>query len=177
MTLTYTAKTLRQFMKRLEQIEEAWKSKKDGEPGLWYRGLHKSHWPLIPKLYRPHGKISDLLAAEDEIREEFVRRAPGLTAYKPANVWEWYYLMQHYGAPTRLLDWTENPQIGLYFAVKDSTGMHDAAVWTLDPWWLNGIVLGEDEGVLPPGSPGLAAADARRYQPWLPDRFDAKGKL
>jgi hypothetical protein len=176
MTRTYTATTLLQFMKRIKEIENGWESKKDGEPSLWFRGSRKSNWPLIPKLYRPKSKIKDLLAAEDEIREEFVRRAPGLTAYKPANVWEWYFLMQHYGAPTRLLDWTEAPQIGLYFAVKDSDGLHDAAVWILDPWWLNGIVLSESE-VLPAGSPGLVEADARRYQPWLPDRFDAKGKL
>jgi len=177
-TQTYTAKTLLQFMEQIKKIEKAWESKKDGEPSLWYRGSRKSTWPLIPKLYRPHSTIKELLSAEDEIREEFVRRAPGLTTYKPANVWEWYFLMQHYGAPTRLLDWTENPQIGLYFAVKDTDGSHDAVVWVLDPWWLNGIVLGKDYAeVLPAGSPGLAEADARRYQPWLPDRFDAKAKL
>ncbi len=163
-------------MKRIEEIEEAWESKKRGEPELWYRGLQKSAWPLVPKLYRPRAETKDLLNAEDEIREEFVRRAPSLTAHKPANAWEWYYLMQHYGAPTRLLDWTENAQVGLYFAVKDSDGLHDGVVWVLDPWWLNEFVLGEYE-VVPPGSPGLAREDARRYQPWLPDRFDAKERL
>jgi hypothetical protein len=51
-------------------------------------------------------------------------------------------------------------------------------VWVIDPWWLNGIVLGKGYSeVLPAGSPGLSEADARRYQPWLPDRFDAKAKL
>jgi hypothetical protein len=60
----YTAKTLRQFIKRIEKIEKAWESKKDGEPGLWHRGLQKSSWPLIPKLYRPRSKINDLLAAK-----------------------------------------------------------------------------------------------------------------
>lgn len=178
MTQTYTAETLLHFMGRLKEIERAWKSKKDDEPGLWYRGCRKSTWPLLPKLYRPNSSIKDLLSAEDEIREEFVRRAPGLTTYKPANAWEWYFLMQHYGAPTRLLDWTENPQMGLYFAVKDSDGLHDAAVWVLDPWWLNELVLGNDfSEVLPAGSPGLSKPDIARYQPWLPDRFDAKAKL
>jgi hypothetical protein len=178
MTQTHSAKTLLQFMKRIKEIEEAWESKKDGEPSLWYRGSRKSTWPLIPKLYRPNSSMKNLLSAEDEIREEFVRRAPGLTAHRPANAWEWYFLMQHYGAPTRLLDWTESPQIGLYFAVKDSDGLHDAAVWVLDPWWLNEVVLGKNYSeVLPAGSPGLSEADVDRYQPWLPDRFDAKAKL
>lgn len=70
MTQTYTAKTLRQFIKRIEEIAKAWESKKDDEPGLWFRGLRNTNWPLIPKLYRPPDKITDLLAAEDEIREE-----------------------------------------------------------------------------------------------------------
>lgn len=176
MTHTCTAKTLRQFMRRIEAIEKIWESKPDGAPQLWFRGLPKSHLPLIPKLYRPRRNITQLLAAEDEIREEFVRRAPSLTNHKPENAWEWYFLMQHYGAPTRLLDWTESPQVGLYFAVKDSEGLHDAAVWVLDPWWLNKRVVGKFE-VIPPGSAGIAEADARRYRPWLPDRFDAKAKL
>jgi hypothetical protein len=176
MVNTYTAKTLRQFMKRIEAVAVRWESKRDGEPGLWYRGAQKSSWPLIPKLYRPVASRRVLLGKEDEIREEFVRRAPSLTAYKPENAWEWYFLMQHYAAPTRLLDWSEDPQVGLYFAVKDNEGLHDAAVWVLDPWELNDRVLHTLE-VIPPGSPGLPEADILRYKPWLPDRFDAKQRL
>jgi hypothetical protein len=173
---TYTAKNLRQFIKRIEQIKEDWESKKDGEPGLWFRGSQNSSWRLVPKLYRARAPVKELLEREDEMREEFVRRAPSLTSHSPRNVWEWYFLMQHYTAPTRLLDWTEDPQIGLYFALKDSEGYHDAAVWVLDPWRLNKLVLDADE-VLPPGSDGLPDADILKYRPWLPDRFDAKQRL
>lgn len=176
MTRTLRATTLRKFMKHVERIEKGWRSRKDERFQLWYRGLHKRQWPLVPRLYRPRNNTRDLLDIEDEIREEFVRRAPSLTTHKPANAWEWYFLMQHYGAPTRLLDWTESPQIGLYFAVREADGLHDAAVWVLDAWWLNDLSLGKDE-VIPPGAPGVAEADAERYRPWLPDRFDAKAKL
>jgi hypothetical protein len=176
MMLTYKTNSLRQFMKRIQEISKAWETKKDGKPALWFRGLQKSSWMLVPKLYRPNDPAKKLLQREDEIREEFARRAPSLTAYRPENAWEWYFLMQHYSGPTRLLDWTEDPLIGLYFAVKDSEGLQDAAVWVLDPWLLNKWVLGKSE-VLPPGSAGLSTKDVRRYNPWLPDRFDAKQRL
>src|ERR1017187_230672 len=166
MMLTYEANTLRQFMKRIQAISKAWETKKDGSPNLWYRGSRKSSWALVPKLYRPNGPAKKLLQTEDEIREEFVRRAPGLIAYRPENAWEWYFLMQHYSAPTRLLDWTEVPLVGLYFAVKDTEGLQDAAVWVLDAWLLNKRVLGKSE-VLPPGSAGLSTKDVRKYNAWL----------
>lgn len=44
--------------------------------------------------------------------------------------------MQHHGTPTRLLDWTENVLIALYFAVKDSPEV-DGEIWTLYPLRLN----------------------------------------
>ncbi len=177
MTLTYSAETLTDFAARIKEIREKWDDpKSDDSAGLWFRGLQKSCWPLIPNLYRLLDKNTKVHEEEDDIRENFIKRAPSLTAYKPDNAWEWYFLMQHYGAPTRLLDWTENPQLGLYFAVKDNEGLHDAAVWIIDPWWLNDRVLGKAE-VLPPGSPGLAKSDAQRYRPWLPDRFDVKLRL
>jgi len=45
-------------------------------------------------------------------------------------------MMQHFGLPTRLLDWTENALCALYFA---TTRRHneDGVVYVLDPWGLN----------------------------------------
>jgi len=85
--------------------------------------------------------------------------------------------MQHSGAPTGLLDWTEAALIALYFAVRDKKDETDAAVWVLEPWLLNGCVLAIPE-VIPPGAEaGLFKSDADRYKPWLPDRYTVSTEL
>ena len=45
--------------------------------------------------------------------------------------------MQHYGVPTRLLDWTESPLIALYFAVESADADDTSALWSLRPSELN----------------------------------------
>lgn len=69
---------------------------------------------------------------------------------QPRHEWEWVCLAQHHGVPTRLLDWSENPLIALYFAVeKDASdrGNVDGKLFSLDPETLNEATAGRSMGV------------------------------
>jgi len=104
------------------------------EEKLWFRGQARWQWGLSPKLYRP----AYLGADEDEIRLEFQTKAIQLIPGRmPSTKWDWYFLMQHHFVPTRLLDWTENSLVALFFAVEEEDSSYDSAVWVIDPWWLN----------------------------------------
>jgi|HubBroStandDraft_1064217.scaffolds.fasta_scaffold866377_1 FRG domain len=58
-------------------------------------------------------------------------RAPDLTEGELLNLRECYFTVQHFDAPTRLLAWTKRALIAPYFAVRDSRGENDAAIWAL----------------------------------------------
>ena len=174
MTTQLSADDVSQSLVRTRELRSKWGFTDEEPVGPWFRGQTRSYWTLRPRIYRDyqHSNLS-IGELENEIREEFVIRAPILSDTKPAGEddWEWYFLMQHYGAPTRLLDWTEGALLGLYFAVKDNPGYYDAAVWMLDPYEMNRHVLGKDI-VIPPSAANIKPADKRLVKPWLPSRFD-----
>ncbi|MGD0014574.1 MAG: FRG domain-containing protein [Bryobacteraceae bacterium] len=166
-----SASSVEEFGQKVSHIGREWYPDYPLFP--WCRGQERSEWPLVPRLYR--GTAGDL-NKEYEIREEFCTRAPALSDYaklsddRVLSKWEWYFVMQHYGAPTRLLDWTEAPLVSLYFAVRSNRGNFPAAVWILDAWSLNRTVIRRDE-VIPPADAGTLPTDRARVAAWLPDRF------
>ncbi len=118
----------------------------DDHKELWFRAEDDAHsaTTLLPSLYRPRkGKSRKttrfLLKLENELYEEFRRCAPQLSD-RPIGDDEWdaYFLMQHHGVPTRLLDWTDGALIALHFAASRKSAPHTsgAVVHILDPWWL-----------------------------------------
>lgn len=99
---------------------------------LWFRGQGNFDWPLTPGYFRLTNP-----PPETTLLKRFRQSAALLLSKDPAASFDWLFLMQHYGIPTRLLDWTESPLVALYFLAYDSPTDPDAALWVLKPSELN----------------------------------------
>lgn len=104
----------------------------------WFRGQTSINYQLIPGLAR-RGK--EWISDEALLASRFRQNASALVPVAVRSEWDWLLLMQHYGVPTRLLDWTENPLASLYFAVvsmrERDTSRTNGCVLVLDPRALN----------------------------------------
>lgn len=102
---------------------------------LWFRG-QRCDRPLVPKVWRPDHHYN-----ENALVQGFRGRAPALGATpESGRLDKWLFLMQHFGLPTRLLDWTESALVALYFAVRTEDrgpADHWPCVWVLNPIRLN----------------------------------------
>ncbi len=107
-----------------------------------FRGQRNTGWRLKTSLERVCDAFeADILKHGAQIEQillrEFQRRFHHYRAHVPREtaVLEWLAYMQHFGAPTRLLDWTYSLHVALYFAIEvpDPDGY---AVWAIDQQWL-----------------------------------------
>ncbi|WP_111428761.1 FRG domain-containing protein [Rhodobacteraceae bacterium DSL-40] len=99
----------------------------------WFRGQGDIEWPLKPALYR--GDFDKYL--EREMLRDFRSYAYEFLENRERLDIDWLFIAQHHGLPTRLLDWTENPLVSLYFSCLNHARSTDACVWALNPWELN----------------------------------------
>lgn len=80
--------------------------------------------PLLPKIARYD--IENIMIKEIQIFNDFKRLAlPNIHKQDIENDWDWLSLSQHYALPTRLLDWSENPLIALWFAFSNELEKKD----------------------------------------------------
>ncbi len=88
--------------------------KKINDSGNVFRGCSDSTYKLIPAIGR---MVNEDLTLEKKVLEQFSEHA-NLKITNNKQIWEVLFLAQHYGVLTRLLDWTLDPLVALYFAVR-----------------------------------------------------------
>ena len=135
-----------EYLDRIFMIKKhRWKLRDDAQDDaqidrMWFRGTRNVNYELIPRAYWKKCAQQEL-----NLFSTFQSNSLAYLNKIPMDNWEWYFLMQHYGLPTRLIDWTENPLTALYFAitydgkiinkkVRDAPG-----VFIMDPCKLNSI--------------------------------------
>jgi hypothetical protein len=108
---------------------------KDDNLLLLYRGQKDATWDLLPRIARKELNLigPDFLKKEKDILSEFKRLSkPYLNSDLLSDNWDFLALAQHHGLPTRLLDWTTNPLVALFFAFQEKDdNIKQRKVWIL----------------------------------------------
>lgn len=146
-------KNVSQFIERI--IELTIDANNNPNLTFWFRGESNSEFktPLVPNAYRVLSETFNdeddkrffskhIKSIESNVDAEYYRKSfRYLKDHKVKNNFvNRYFLMQHYGIQTRLLDWSENALISLYFAVSTNY-LNDGRIWILNPFELNNITF------------------------------------
>jgi hypothetical protein len=125
----------------------------DGPEGpIIFRGQSKEEWGLTPSLTRILKK-NELnqqqgLLIEDKALKAFQRKAHLAAEFceglRPNDPLHWWEIMQHYNAPTRLLDWSSSPYVALYYAVEDLSEK-DGALFSFDAAHLSFVKIARSD--------------------------------
>ena len=110
-----------------------------GKPArYWFRGQASADWRLLPSAlrYATEPDRNRALALITDFKRVAEIKLPANRVPVLSDDLRWIQVGQHYGLPTRLLDWTESPLVGLHFACCEGAN-EDGLVFLLDPRSLN----------------------------------------
>lgn len=136
----------------LDEIDPRMIARRDAEPHKWwFRGVNTNRWGLSAGLFRVNPadtvypeNIASYLQLERLIQHEYALMTRGRFPGRGENPWDRLFEMQHYGLPTRLLDWSFSLGQALYFAMQPPQhGPHEPVVWILHPRLLSRAALHE----------------------------------
>lgn len=106
----------------------------------WFRGHASDGWDLSASVFRTPARMNNELV----LLKRFMQEARRHIDEVPTRRWDWVFLAQHHQLPTRLLDWSEGPLVGLYFASLDHLLLQGddlsatpGVVWILKPTVMN----------------------------------------
>jgi FRG domain-containing protein len=139
-------------------------------PCWLYRGQSDSSWRLQSSFERAYQSVGreHWAAIEGYTTSAFRRRLHLFDSHLPAedDALEWLALMQHHGAPTRLLDWTRSPYVAAYFAL-DGDFAAKPAIWLIDVLILQNDLYELDESLLPALSKGQRTGSSEVFGPHI----------
>jgi hypothetical protein len=143
-----------------------------GDPDtVWFRGQANADHTLVPSLYR----VPDGAKHERSIFQKF-RQLSGRLLPQATSDWQTLFDMQHYGVPTRLLDWTPVLGVAVFFAISFRADEdQDCAVFVIDPLGVN--KLSGRKSILSPDDKSLSYTEiyweSRPFAPMLPLALEA----
>lgn len=112
----------------------------------WFRGQANKNWLVLPTALREDAlqtlysqpiqetiPLSDRLMRHERLLMMRFTREAAILNPEASSAMEWYMLAQHYGMPTRLLDWSSSPLVALWMAVVHSADDEDGMLIALHP--------------------------------------------
>ncbi len=114
-------------------VHEYVKIVEGNKPIQFYRGVSKSSYSLLSSLGRLkhiHSN-SNILVFERDALYKFKTQVMSYGSYSHISILDLLLLAQHHGLPTRLMDWTTNPLVALFFSVRNLDKSEDGCVYIL----------------------------------------------